>query len=192
MNYICGFKKKVPILATFFQVVFVPPSIPGCSLISSQLIETTLTVEQVSTEPTITEPVTETTSATTIKETTAPSELDKSREIESEFNVLEKSMTNIGEIFKFMDSNIKDATQEFSSEMVYSVMELCEEYKFDFTDKFSSPPIQKAIISILPSLEQIDLNILAGSDSQKVKDLAQEAIDKKYKLMAVEGLSLIH
>ncbi len=119
--------------------------------------------------------------------TTESTDTDKSKEIESEFNSIEKSTANIIEIFNFIDANIKDSMPELASEMVYSVMKLCEEYKFDFTDKFSGPDVQNTIISLLPSLEQIDLATLVKTDNQKVKGLIQEAIDKKYKLMAVEG-----
>ncbi|MFC2159589.1 hypothetical protein ACFLQS_02600, partial [Actinomycetota bacterium] len=66
-------------------------------------------------------------------------------------------------------------------------MKLCEEYKFDFTDKFNDPEVQSTIYDLLPSLEQIDLNTLKETDNQKVKDLILEAINKKYKLMSVEG-----
>ncbi len=130
----------------------------------------------------------ETTAAeTTAVETQAETTADLSKEVQKQFSALDKSVESIANIFAFIDNNIKDASPELASEMVYTVMKLCEEYKFDFTDKFSDPAVQEAIISLLPSLEKIDLNTLAGSDNQKVKELAKEAIDKKYKLMAVEG-----
>jgi hypothetical protein len=111
--------------------------------------------------------------------------------VENSFAELDKSIGNIENVFAFIDQNIKDASPKLESEMVYAAMKLCEEYKFDFTDKFSDTSIKEAIISALPSLENIDLNALAGSDNQKVKELAQEAIDKKYKLMAVEGFIML-
>jgi hypothetical protein len=130
----------------------------------------------------------ETKATETIPETvTAETQEDLSKEIETKFGELDKSVDNIGNIFIFIDQNIKDATPELASEIVYTVMKLCEEYKFDFTDKFSDPEVQSTINDLLSSLEQIDLNTLIKTNNQKVKDLIQEAIDKKYKLMAVEG-----
>ena len=160
---------------------------PGCKQPSASQAggQTQVTETQVETkaETTVTKTVTETAPV----ETQDQQPVDLSKEVETKFGELDKSVSNVGDIFAFIDQNIKDATPELASEMVYTVMKLCEDYKFDFTDKFNDPEVQSTINNMLPSLEQIDLNTLLGTDNQKVKDLIQETIDKKYKLMSVEG-----
>jgi hypothetical protein len=177
-------KMSVIFLSVMLMLIFI---VTGCSLFTKAAATTQSTEEQV-TENSDTSAVSETETTTTVQETeTTAAQTEKSKEVESNFGLIGKSADNIEEIFKFIDENIKDATPEFASEMLYSIMKLCEEYKFDFTDKLSNQDVQSEIISLLPSFEQIDLNVLTGSGSQKVKELAQEAIDKKYRLIAVEG-----
>lgn len=188
MNNKYGYKKtKAMAVLPLIIVLFMTVSISGCSLVSKST-ETTTIIDQTSSESKTTESAPESTAETTVQEiATTSTEADKSQEIESKFNSLEKSTDNIKEIFNFIGDNIKDANPELASEMVYTVMKLCEEYKFDFTDKFSDSEVQSTINDMLPSLEQIDLNMLIKTDNQKVKDITQEAIDKKYKLIAIEG-----
>lgn len=159
---------------------------PGCKKPSAST-DTAVQQTETQVETTLETKATETIPETFTTETQDQHAVDLSKEVEKKFGELDKSVDNIGNIFLFIDQNIKDATPELASEMVYIVMKLCEEYKFDFTDKFSDPEVQSTINDMLPLLEQIDLNILIKTDNQKVKDLIYEAIDKKYKLMAVEG-----
>ena len=160
-----------------------------CSIISlpDSDKKTEKTKESITTRTKSEESTSTSASAATATLPVTGSSTDLSEEIETMFAGLDKNVGNITNIFIFIDKNIKDASPAFASEMLYSVIKLCEEYKFDFTDKFSDPSIQEAIISALPSFENIDLDILADSSNEKVKELAREAIDKKYKLMAVEG-----
>ena len=162
--------------------------IPGCKTPTTST-DTTQTVQETQTpvETKVETPATETVTETAPVDTKEQQPVDLSKEVETKFGELDKSVGNVGDIFAFIDQNIKDATPELASEMVYTVMKLCEDYKFDFTDKFNDPEVQSTINNMLPSLEQIDLNTLLGTDNQKVKDLIQETIDKKYKLMSVEG-----
>jgi hypothetical protein len=175
---------KATVFILFTVTIFALMSVSqGCKQTpASQPDGETQTTES-NTETTTTETVTGITPAQTQEEQPR----DMSEEVEAKFDGLEKTVANIGEIFSFIDDNIEDATQELASEMVYTVMKLCEEYKFDFTDKFSDQEVQSAINSMLTSFEQIDLNTLLETDNQDVKELIQETIDKKYKLMSVEG-----
>jgi hypothetical protein len=134
-----------------------------------------------------TETKTETPDTETVTESTPDKTQDLSEEVETKFGELGKTVANIGEIFSFIDDNIEDANQELASEMVYTVMKLCGEYKLNFTDKFNDQEVQSTINSMLTSFEQIDLNTLLETDNRNVKELVLETIDKKYKLMSVEG-----
>ena len=176
---------KIIVLQLFILIILIF-AFMGCRLLTEVTPQTT-EIEQTSASETTTEPVAESTSIDTEEQTTQTTGADRSIEVENEFNALDKSKANIKEVFDFIDANIKDVLPGLSSEMIYSVMKLCEEYKFDFTDKFANPGIQEAIFSTLPSPENIDLNLLVQSNNQEVKDIAQEAIDKKYKLISVEG-----
>ncbi|MCJ7472872.1 MAG: hypothetical protein MUP02_08710 [Actinobacteria bacterium] len=162
---------------------------PGCKQPPATPTDTSQTVQetQTQTETKVQTPVTETVTETAPIETQDQQTPDLSKEVETKFGKLEKTVANIGEIFSFIDQNIKDASPELTSEMVYAVLKLCEEYKFDFTDKFNNPEVQSTINSLLTSFENIDLNALLDTDNQKVRGLIQETIDKKYKLMSVEG-----
>lgn len=118
---------------------------------------------------------------------TAGQETDKSQEIESEFNLFEKTVENIEDIFNFIDENIMDCDSDLASDMVYVVIRLCEDYKFEFTDKFIDLEVQNTIYELSPSMEEFDLELLKNTDNEKVKDIIEEAINKKYKLISVEG-----
>jgi hypothetical protein len=159
----------------------------GCRKPSISIETTAQPTQTTQDEATVETTAPETNSETTTSETQIEITEDLSEEVKKKFSELDKSVDNIGNIFAFIDQNIKDVSPELASEMAYTAIKLCEEYKFDFTDKFSEPVVQETIISMLPSLENIDLNTLAQSDNQQVKELAQEAIEKKYKLMTAEG-----
>ncbi len=118
---------------------------------------------------------------------TTEQETDKSQEIESKFNLLEKTAENIEEIFNFIDENIKVCNPDLAVNMVYTVIKLCEDYKFAFTDKFNDQEVQNTIYELSPSMEELNLEFLKNTDNIKVKDIIEEAINKKYKLMSVEG-----
>src|SRR4030042_4550473 len=118
---------------------------------------------------------------------TPPVETDKSQEIGDEFNLIEKTAENIEEIFSFIDENIMNSNPDLASDMVYTVIRLCEDYKFEFTDKFTDQEVQDTIRELSPSLEEFDLDMLRNTDNEKVKAVIEEAINKKYKIMAVEG-----
>ncbi len=162
----------------------------GCKRSSTSQFEQQERVTEIQVETEVETLVTETVIETTLMETQSQKLLDQSKEVEAKFGELDANVENIGNIFTFIDQNIRDSTPELASEMVYTVMELCEEYKFDFTDKFYNTEVQSTIGNMLPSLESIDLSILLATDNQMVKDLIQETINKKYKLIAIPGLIL--
>ena len=179
-------KKSIKVIVlSVFTLIILLFVLPGCRLFTKAPPQATEVSQTAASETT--EPVADSTSETKVQQTAETTSADKSAEIEDNFNSLDKSKANIKEVFNFIDANIIDASPGLASEMIYSVLKLCEEYKFDFTDKFTDPAIQEAIYSILPSLENIDLELLMQSNNQGVKDIAQEVIDKKYKLFAVEG-----
>ncbi|MCJ7666539.1 MAG: Gmad2 immunoglobulin-like domain-containing protein [Actinobacteria bacterium] len=156
---------------------------PGCRQSSVPIVEESQ-AEQTARE---TKTQVEDTAETKVKETVTIETEDISKEVETKFNELDKSSTNIENIFIFIDRNLKDATPELTSEMVYAVMRLCEEYKFEFTDKFNDNEVQGTIYDLSPSPEQFDLEMLKETDNQKVKELILETINKKYKLISGEG-----
>jgi hypothetical protein len=187
IKYIYGFKKtKAMIICPLVIVLFMTASISGCNL-AFKSTETTPITNQTSHESKTTESVPESTTETTAQESAATStEADKSKEIENKFNKIDKNVDNIEKIIKFIDENISSANQDLADTMVYTAMKLCEEYKFAFTDKFSPQEIQTAILD-LSSSGEIDMKKLKNTDNQKIKDLITEAVNKKYKLMIVEG-----
>ncbi len=125
---------------------------------------------------------------TASQETETPSvEVDQSLETENEFNSLEKTVENIEGIFNFIDNNIANCNPDFASNMVYTVIRLCEDYKLEFTDEFNDPEVQSTIYELAPSMENLDLEVLKNTDNENVKEIIEEAINKKYKLVSVEG-----
>lgn len=187
MKYIYSSKKtKAMIICPLVIVLFMTAGISGCNLVFKST-ETTPITDQTSQESSATESVPENTTETTVQESaTTSTEADKSKEIESKFNEIDKNVDNIEKIIKFIDENISSANQDLADTMVYTAMKLCEEYKFAFTDKFSPLEIQTAILD-LSSSGEIDMEKLKNTDNQKIKDLITEAVNKKYKLMIVEG-----
>jgi len=185
MNYINGSKKtKIMIILSLIIVLLMTVSISGCDLVFKS---TETMTDQTSLESNTTESVSESTAeATTQESTTTSTEADKSKEIENKFNEIDKNVDNIEKIIKFIDENISSVNQDLAATMVYTVMKLCEDYKFAFTDKFSAQEIQQAILDLLSSGE-IDMENLKNTDNQKIKDLITEVTNKKYKLMIVEG-----
>ena len=184
-------KKLNKIFISVIAIVIVSAFlITGCSLFLGQSTTSQTTTSEASIT---TAPSTETEMTTAVVETTAQESttvttvIGRSPEIDNEFQSLEKVPGNIKNIFKFIDDNIADSDPELASEMIYAVLSLCEDYKFDFTEKFSDQDVQNTINQMAPSIEDLDLNILKNTDDQKVKAIIEETISKKYKLMSVEG-----
>ena len=183
--YMVPKKTKATIICSLIIALFMTASISSCNIVFKST-ETTSATSQTSQEST-TESLPESTTQTTVPQsTTSSTEADKSKEVESKFNEIDKNIDNIEKIMKFIDENISGTNQDLADTMVYTVMKLCEEYKFAFTDKFSPQEIQTAILDLSPSGE-IDMEKLKNADNQKIRDLITEAITKKYKLMIVEG-----
>jgi len=123
--------------------------------------------------------------------TEADTRVDKSAEIEKEFNQIEKKTENIEALFNFIDENIADSNAELASNMVYEVIKLCEDYRQEFVNKLSDPEVTDTVFALLPSIVVdggLDLEALMGVNNQKVRNIAEEAIAKKYKLILIEGM----
>jgi len=120
-----------------------------------------------------------------------PAEVDPSAEIKSEFGTIEKSVENIEVIFDFIDENIADSNPELASDMVCTVMKLCEDYREIFAGKFSDPDITGNIYALSSKVivdGVLDLEALRNIDNEKVRDVIEEAISKRYKLITIEGM----
>ncbi len=138
------------------------------------------------------EPVEEKTEEKGEPETETPStNIDKSQEIENGFKLIEKTVKNIEAIFNFINENIADSNPELASNMIYTVIKLCEDYKSTIGDKFSDPEVTGTIYALsTTAVEEGELNLEALKDigSEKVRDIVEEAIDKKYKILMIEGM----
>jgi len=120
-----------------------------------------------------------------------PAGIDKSEEIENEFNLIDKSVENIEVIFNFIDENIADSDPELASDMVHAVINLCEDYRPVFVDKFSDPEVTGTIYALSSEVitdGELNLEALRDTENEKVKNVAEEAINKKYKLIMIEGM----
>lgn len=111
----------------------------------------------------------------------------KLKEIGQKFDQFITSGADTVEIFSFIDANIKDADPELATVMVAKVIEISEEKKFDFTDKFTSHGIQTAISDALGGEYIVDMEMLKNTTDVKLKDLIAETISRKYKIISVEG-----
>jgi hypothetical protein len=187
MNHINGSKKiKVTTCLLLITALLIIVSTSGCSQILKPA-ETSSITEKTLLDSKTTEAVAESTAETTVQQSsTTSTEADKSKEIEIKFNGIDKNAGNIEKIFNFIDKNINSVNQDLAATIVYSVMKLCEDYKFEFTDKFSSQEIQNSILDLSTSGE-IDMEKLKNTDNQTLEGLVTEVINKKYKLMMVEG-----
>lgn len=125
------------------------------------------------------------------EEPAPPAEVDKSEEILNEFNLIDKTVENIELIFNFIDENIKDSNPELASDMVRTVISLCEDYRPVFVNKFSDPDITGTIYahsSVVIEDGKLELEALKDTNNEKVRDVIEEAINKKYKLIMIEGM----
>ena len=111
----------------------------------------------------------------------------KLKEIGQKFDQLVTSGASTVEIFDFIDANIKDADPDLATVMVAKVIEISEEKKFDFTDKFTSQGIRTAISDALGGEYIVDMEMLKNTTNVKLKDLIAETISRKYKIISVEG-----
>ena len=121
----------------------------------------------------------------------ADNETDRSTEIENEFNQIEKKTENIEALFNFIDENIADSDIELASNMVYGVIKLCEDYRQEFVNKLNDLEVTDTVFALLPSIVvdgELDLETLRDVNNEKVKNIVEEAIDKKYKLILIEGM----
>lgn len=116
-----------------------------------------------------------------------PSSESKLKEIGQKFDQLVLSGADTVEIFNFIDVNIKDADPGLATGMLAKVIEISEEKKFDFTDKFTSHGIQTAISDALGGEYIVDMEMLKNTTDVKLKDLIAETISRKYKIISVEG-----
>lgn len=112
---------------------------------------------------------------------------NNSEAIKAEFDQMEKSVENISRLFEFVDNHKADASPQLVTEMLAAVIDLCQQYLPEMATKFYEPQVQETIYELSPSLEDIDLEILAGSYLDSLSQAASEAMEKKYKLIAVEG-----
>ena len=120
-----------------------------------------------------------------------PTDVEISREIEKDFNLIEKTVENIEAIFNFIDENITDSNPELASNMIYAAIKLCEAYKAAFEEKFTDPEVMATIYALSTTAVddgKLDLVVLKGIGDEKVREIVEEAINKKYKLIMSEGM----
>lgn len=106
-------------------------------------------------------------------------------ELKTRFNELKNNAKDLVKILKFLDENIFSADESLADEMIYFTVRTGEKDLEKFTDNYADNDIQ---ITIYDEFEgSTDLNQLKTSKNKKLADLAQETIDRKYKLYNVEG-----
>lgn len=111
--------------------------------------------------------------------------LSDAESIKYEFEALRTGETDPVKIFKFIDKNIETTGTEFADEMVDFVLQFSESELYPFQDKYADAAIQQKIWSDFNGTT--DLQILKNSADKTIAELAKETIDRKYKLIGVEG-----
>jgi len=119
---------------------------------------------------------------TTVEETTSQTGVE---ELKTRFNELKNNGEDLTKILKFLDENIALADQPLADEMVYFAFQTGGKNLEKFTDNYADNDIQNTIYEEFEG--STDLNQLKTSKNKKLADLAQETIDRKYKLYNVEG-----
>jgi hypothetical protein len=112
---------------------------------------------------------------------------EKSLEIKNEFKDLLDGGADLIELFEFIDKNIENSDSETASYMIAAVSKKSEDERFDFENKFANSEIQQAILDALGGGYEVDMDKLKNTDNENLKDLIEETIARKYRIINVEG-----
>jgi hypothetical protein len=124
----------------------------------------------------------ETSSVESVETTDA---LEAENELRNNFEKLKSGEKDPGKILKFLKENISDADQALADEIIYFNFNVSESTLEKFTDNYADSEIQNAIYSEFNG--STDLEELKTSQNRKLAIIAQETIDRNYKLFSVEG-----
>lgn len=116
---------------------------------------------------------------------TASGQSQQLAEIKADFEVLRVNETDHIKIFQFIDNNITLADTEFADEMVDFIMEFSVSELVPFSYNYDNAAVQEKIWSEYNGTT--DLNILKNSNDNIISGLAQDTLNRKYKLESSEG-----
>ncbi len=103
----------------------------------------------------------------------------------ADFEILKEKESNPLKIFEFIDLNILIAGESFADEIIDFAIEFSENELIPFADEYYKEGIQEKIWSEHDGTT--DLSVLADSNDKALAELAQETLDRKYKLLSTEG-----
>lgn len=106
-------------------------------------------------------------------------------DIKAEFEILRTNESDPVKIFSFIDANIEFADTEFADEMIDFVLQFSESELYPFSDKYADTEIQQKLWTGFNG--STDLETLKNADDEMVSKLAEETIDRRYKLEENEG-----
>jgi len=103
----------------------------------------------------------------------------------AEYDTLREKVSDPLKLFEFIDLNILIANTSFADEMTDFAIEFSENELIPFTDGYAKNTVQEKIWNDYGGTT--DLAILAGSNDKELSGLAQETLNRKYKLVSTEG-----
>jgi Tol biopolymer transport system component len=103
----------------------------------------------------------------------------------ADFEILKEKESDPNKIFEFIDLNILIAGSSFADEIIDFAIEFSENELIPFTDEYAKSTVQEKIWNYYEGTT--DLAILAGSNDKELSGLAQETLNRKYKLVSTEG-----
>jgi hypothetical protein len=176
--YICISLASFLVFSTgcFFYKVGIPDKIPESSTISQ-----TITADSETPESSNVIESQESSSTEIVQSANAQS----LQELKDNFNDLKSYEEDPVKILKFLEENISNADQALADEIIYFNFKASQGALEKFTDNYADPGIQNAVYDEFDG--STDLEELKTSKNKKLADLAQETLDRKYKLYNVEG-----
>ncbi len=104
---------------------------------------------------------------------------------EADFKTFTDSEPDYKKIFEFIDNNINSADTVLADEMIDFAIRYAEDNTEPFTDKFSAGGVQDKLWNDYSG--ETDLNVLKNLEDKQISDLAIETLERKYKILSVEG-----
>lgn len=159
-------------------IIFLASGIVSCGLLKEK--DSAMSMEDNSSEVVAAE-----TTKDTLTTQSSQSEIPLLEEIKADFEILAEKETNPLKIFEFIDKNISFVDEDFADEMVDFILEFSACELIPFSPGYDKKEIQGKIWSDYDGTT--DLNILKNSTDEAISGLAQETLDRKYKLISSEG-----
>lgn len=120
------------------------------------------------------------------EEQIAQAEKKEKEKIEKNFNALIQGNSEPYKLVKFVDENVSKATPEFAEHMVLELEKAQANYIVHYTELLFAGDRQSLLLAAFPQYE-FDPNKIDNINDEELKEILNEIVNGKYKLVNSEG-----